>query len=129
MGRKYSVKTFELCKKLHELKPDWQTFGSYIIKFKGDEPRIERDNIRRTCYDWAPEYTLEYLLDKLPSTIKDGSGVFALVGGQGQHGDSWNVFYEDDERCVLDSSLNCDAKTPLHALLKLAIIMAEKGIL
>ena len=55
------MKTFELCKKLHELKPDWQTVGDYVIKFKGDDPRIYHDNVRRTCYDWAPEYTLEYL--------------------------------------------------------------------
>lgn len=81
------METFELCKKLHELKPDWQTFGSYIIKFKGDEPRIERDNIRRTCYDWAPEYTLEYLLDKLPNIIDGdfGFGTLALSTRQGQY--------------------------------------------
>lgn len=124
------METFELCKKLHQLKPDWQptTAYRYILKFKTSEPRIYPEDVNRPCRNWAPEYTLEYLLDKLPKTIKGGLGVFALVGGQGQHGDSWNAFYEDYERCVLNSSLNFDAKTPLHALLKLAIAMAERGL-
>ena len=125
------METFELCKKLHELKPDWQTFGSYIIKFKGDEPRIERDNIRRTCYDWAPEYTLEYLLDKLPNIIDGdlGFGTLALSTRQGQYRNGWLAFYEDDEGCAVDDMLAYAAQTPLNAVLWLTIIMAEKGIL
>ena len=127
------MEVFELCKKLHQLKPDWQpiTAYRYTVKFKASEPRIYPEDVNRPRYDWAPEYTLEYLLDKLPKTIKNsfGSGVLALVSGQGQRGDDWNAFYMDDEGCVMDSSLNCDAKTPLQAVLKLAIVMAEKGIL
>ena len=125
------METFELCKKLHELKPDWQTFGSYIIKFKGDELRIARDNIRRTCYDWAPEYTLEYLLDKLPNIIDGdfGFGTLALSTRQGQYRNGWLAFYEDDEGCAIDDSLAYAAQTPLNAVLWLTIIMAEKGIL
>ena len=125
------MKTFELCKKLHELKPDWQTFGSYIIKFKGDEPRIERDNIRRTCHDWAPEYTLEYLLDKLPNIIDgdSGFGTLALSTRQGQYRNGWLALYEDDEGCAVEDGLDCAAQNPLHAALKLAIVMAEKGLI
>lgn len=125
------METFELCKKLYELKPDWQTFGSYIIKFKGDEPRIERDNIRRTCYDWASEYTLEYLLDKLPDVIENNLGVGALTlsSRKAQYRDGWLAFYGDDEGCSIDSNLVCAAQTPLHAVLKLAIVMAEKGLI
>jgi len=125
------MKTFELCKKLHELKPDWQTVGDYVIKFKGDDPRIYHDNVRRTCYDWAPEYTLEYLLDKLPDAIESklGLGALTLSSRRGQHRDGWVVFYGDDEGCSIDSNLVCAAQTPLDAVLKLAIVMAEKGIL
>ncbi len=101
------MKTFELCNKLHELKPDWLTIGDYVIKFKGDEPRVYRDSIRRTCYDWAPEYTLEYLLDKLPDAIESklGLGALTLSSRRGQHRDGWMVFYGDDEGCSVDSSL------------------------
>lgn len=125
------MKTFELCKKLHELKPDWQTVGDYVIKFKGDDPRIYHDNVRRTCYDWAPEYTLEYLLDKLPNIIDgdSGFGTLALSTRQGQYRNGWLALYEDDEGYAVDDSLACAAQTPLDAVLKLAMVMAEKGIL
>lgn len=125
------MNTFELCKKLHELKPDWQTVGDYVIKFKGDNPRIYHDNVRRTCYDWAPEYTLEYLLNKLPDAIENKLGVGALMlsSRKAQYRDGWLAFYGDDEGCSIDSNLVCAAQTPLDAVLKLAIVMAEKGIL
>lgn len=127
MGRKYSVETFELCKKLYELKPDWQTFGSHLIKFKGDKPRIYRDNVHRTCYDRAPEYTLEYLLDRLPDAIENklGVGALTLSSRKAQYRDGWLAFYGDDEGCSIDSNLVCVAKTPLRAVLKLAIAVAE----
>lgn len=125
------MNTFELCKKLHDLKPDWQTVGDYVIKFKGDDPRIYHDNVRRTCYDWAPEYTLEYLLDKLPNIIDgySGFGTLALSTRQGQYRNGWLALYEDDEGYAVDDNLACAAQTPLDAVLKLAIVMAEKGIL
>lgn len=124
------MKIFELCKKLHELKPDWQTVGDYVIKFKGDDPRIYHDNVRRTCYDWAPEYTLEYLLDKLPDAIENNLGVGALTlsSRKAQYRDGWLAFYGDDEGCSVDASLVFAAEAPLDAALKLAIIMAEKGL-
>lgn len=125
------MKTFELCKKLHELKPDWQTVGDYVIKFKGDDPRIYHDNVRRTCYDWAPEYILEYLLDKLPNIIDgySGFGTLALSTRQGQYRNGWLALYEDDEGYAVDDNLACAAQTPLDAILKLAIVMAEKGLI
>lgn len=124
------METFELCKKLHELKPDWKPIVNYryIIKFKARESRIYPENVNQPCYDCAPEYTLEYLLDKLPNSIKNGSGVLALFGGQGQCGDDWVAFYEDGEGCVLDGGLNHSAQTPLDAVLKLAIVMAERKL-
>lgn len=50
-----TLHTFDLCKQLHELKPHWQPIGAYVIKSEGDEPQLCRDDIHRTCYDWAPE--------------------------------------------------------------------------
>lgn len=125
------METFELCKKLHELKPDWSPIGVFIIQFKGDRPRVYRDNIRRTCYDWAPEYTLEYLLDKLPNIIDGdfGFGTLALSTRQGQYRNGWLAFYEDDEGCAIDDSLAYAAQTPLNAVLWLTIIMAEKRLI
>lgn len=126
------METFELCKKLHQLKPDWQpiTACRYTVKFKASEPRIYPEDANRPCYDWAPEYTLEYLLDKLPNIIDGdfGFGTLALSTRQGQYRNGWLVFYEDDDGYTVDN-LACAEQTPLHAVLKLAIIMAEKGIL
>lgn len=125
------METFELCKKLHKLKPDWMTEDKLSIQVTGHPPGIVKGYNFIAYSDEAPRFTLEYLLDKLPKTIKNsfGSGVLTLVSGQGQRGDDWNAFYMNDEEYVMDSSLNCDAKTPLHALLELAIMMAEKDIL
>lgn len=126
------METFELCKKLYQLKPDWQpiTACRYTVKFKASEPRIYPEDVNRPCYDWAPEYTLEYLLDKLPNIIDGdfGFGTLALSTRQGQYRNGWLAFYEDDDGYTVDN-LACAEQTPLHAVLKLAIIMAEKGIL
>lgn len=125
------METFELCKKLHELKPGWSPEDRLFIRREGELPEVVKGINFTMSFDNAPRFTLEYLLDKLPTTIKDGSGVLAIVGGQGLHGGDWYAFYEDEDNqgCVLDCSLNCDAQTPLDAVLKLAIVMIEKGIL
>lgn len=94
------METFELCKRLHELKPDWTTEDKLSIQVTGHPPGIVRGYNFIAYSDEAPRFTLEYLLDKLPKTIKGGSGVLALSGGQGQRGDDWIAFYEDDEGCV-----------------------------
>ena len=130
------METFELCKKLHELKPDWQHFANcrYTVKFKAREPRIYPEDVNRPFYDWAPEYTLEYLLDKLPDAIENklGVGALTLSSRKVQYRDGWLAFYGDDEGCSIDSNLVCAAQTPLDAVLKLAIAMTElerKGVI
>ena len=122
------MKTFELCKKLHELKPDWQTVGDYVIKFKGDDPRIYHDNVRRTCYDWAPEYTINYLLEKLPNRIVDGFdfGMLTLTTRQGAFRNGWMASYDDDAGYPIGDIWGV-AETALDALLELTIEMIERG--
>lgn len=126
------METFELCRKLYELKPGWQggTGCKYIIKFKAPKSRIYPEDVNRPCYDCAPEYTLEYLLDKLPDAIESklGLGALTLSSRQMQHRDGWLVFYGDDEGCSVDASLVFVAEAPLHAVLKLAIAMAERKL-
>lgn len=119
------METFELCKRLHKLKPDWTTEDKLSIQVTGHPPGIVRGYNFIAYSDEAPRYTLEYLLDKLPKTIKGGSGVLTLCGGQRQCGNDWIAFYEDDEGYVLDGGLNCSAQTPLNAVLKLTIAYTE----
>ena len=135
MGRKYSVETFELCKRLYELKPDWQgvTDCNRLIKLKAPKSHIYPEDVNQPCYDWAPEYTLEYLLDKLPKTIDgdSGFGTLALSTRQGQYRNGWLALYEDNEGFAIEDGLECAAQNPLHAVLKLAIAVTEmerKGI-
>lgn len=126
------METFELCKELHELKPDWQGGAGckYIIKFKAPKSRIYPEDVNRPCHDWTPEYTLEYLLDKLPDAIKNNLGIGALTlsSRKAQYRDGWLAFYGDDEGCSVDSSLVFAAEAPLDAVLKLAIAMVERGL-
>lgn len=126
------METFELCKKLHELKPDWQdiTGCKHLIKFKAPKSHIYPEDVNRPCYDWAPEYTLEYLLDKLPDAIENklGVGALTLSTRRAQYRDGWLAFYEDDEGCTVDASLVFTAEAPLDAVLQLAIAMAEKEL-
>ena len=132
------METFELCKKLHKLKPDWQPIAAYryTVKFNASEPRIYPEDVNRPCYDWAPEYTLEYLLDKLPKIIGDepADGILTLATDEieyeeGSWGWGWRAFYDVSDGFYLADDLFCESKNPLHAVLKLAIAMAEKGLL
>ena len=66
----------------------------------------------------------------MPDAIESklGLGALTLSSRRGQHRDGWVVFYGDDEGCSIDSNLVCAAQTPLDAVLKLAIAMAERGL-
>nr|DAV99809.1 MAG TPA: hypothetical protein [Caudoviricetes sp.] len=122
------LQTFDLCKQLHKLKPDWQTVGDYVIKFKGDDPRVYHDDIRRTCYDWAPEYTIDYLLEKLPNCIVNGAdlGMLMLSARQGSFRYGWVASYDNDAGYPIGDICGV-AETALDALLELTIEMIERG--
>ena len=123
-----TLQTFDLCKQLHELKPDWQTIGSYVIKSEGDEPRIDHDEAHRTCYDWAPEFTVDYLLEKLPNRIVDGFdfGMLTLSTRQGALRNGWMASYDDDAGYPIGDIAGV-AETALDAVLQLTIEMAERA--
>ena len=132
MGGKYSVETFELCKRLHELKPDWQPIGSCAIKYKGQDPQIYHNDVPLKYYDGSPKYTIEYLLEKLPQSINtdidSGIGILFLESTYHEFSTKWAISYKDIEGFPYDDSLVCRADEPLAAVLKLAIVMAEKGL-
>lgn len=58
------METFELCKRLHKLKPDWTTEDKLSIQVTGHPPGIVRGYNFIAYSDEAPRFTLEYLLDK-----------------------------------------------------------------
>jgi hypothetical protein len=122
-----ALHTFDLCKQLYKLKPDWQTIGSYVIKSEGDEPRIDYDEAHRTCYDWAPEFTVDYLLEKLPNRILDGYdfGMLTLSTRQGSFRYGWVASYDNDAGYPIGEICGV-AETALDALLELTIEMVKR---
>lgn len=130
------METFELCKKLHELKPDWQPIGSCAIKYKGQDPQIHHNDVPLKYHDGTPKYTLEYLLEKLPqyinTDIDSEIGILFLESIYHEFNNKWSASYKDVEGYPSDDSLVCHADEPLHAVLKLAIAMTElerKGVI
>lgn len=126
------METFELCKKLYGLKPDWQPIGSCAIKYKGQEPQIYHNDVPLRYYDGSPKYTIEYLLEKLPRSINInvdfGVGFLFLESTHHDFGTKWAISYKDIDGFPCDDSLVCRADEPLVAVLELAIAMAEKGL-
>lgn len=122
-----TLHTFDLCKQLHELKPHWQPIGAYVIKSEGDEPQLCRDDIHRTCYDWAPEFTVDYLLEKLPNRILDGFdyGMLTLSTRQGALRNGWIASYDNDADYPIGDIFGV-AETALDAVLELTIEMAKR---
>lgn len=122
-----TLHTFNLCKQLHELKPNWQPIGAYVIKSEGDEPQLCRDDIHRTCYDWAPEFTIDYLLEKLPNRVVDGFdfGALTLSTKKSESKYSWIASYNNDAGYPI-GNIDGVAETALDAVLELTIEMAKR---
>ena len=123
-----TLHTFDLCKQLYELKPHWQTIGSYVIKSEGDEPRIDHDEVHRTCYDWTPEFTTDYLLEKLPNRIVDGFdfGALTLSTKKSESKYSWIASYNNDAGYPIGDIAGV-AENALDALLELTIEMTKRA--
>lgn len=115
--------TFELSKRLYELRPQWYPEGDTKVwvkdyPHKGDWDLAYDFNVA-DHFDVIPAYTLEFLLERLPR----------VLGGP------------DNHLCVSTTSLPnlysafyigmpqvAEAPTPLEAVLKLTIALIEAGL-
>ena len=134
------METFELCRKLYELKPDWQgiTDCKHFIRYEIPMSHIYPEDLNKPLCDRIPEYTLEYLLDRLPKVLNGDSddGILTLVAdeieyGEGSWGWGWRASYDICDGYLADDLVH-EAKNPLHAVLKLAIAVAKlegKGVI
>lgn len=106
---------FELCKEVYERFPEWETSDWYDLDPDGipeeylctTEDKIDEN-------DYIPNYTSDYLLEKLPNgttILKDVQGFKA-----------WNVY--NRKRIA---TYTCDS--PVEALLKLTLKLHEEGLL
>ena len=112
-----SDETLELCKRLYELT-GWETdtwYDSKIAQVGGE--RVQH-----------PVYTSDYLLDKLPKKIQnDEENWLDIYHDADTH--RWQALYEYAKGDPWGDFYEAAADTPLKALLKLSITLAEKGLL
>lgn len=122
-----TLQTFKLCKKLHELKPDWIPEDRLFIRREGDNPEIVKDPKFVYRVDQAPRFTADYLLEKLPNRILDGFdyGMLTLSARQGSFRYGWVASYDNDAGYPIGDICGV-AETALDALLELTIEMAER---
>lgn len=122
-----TLHTFDLCKKLHELKPDWTPEDRLFIRREGDNPEVVKDPKFVYRFDEAPRFTVDYLLEKLPNRILDGFdyGMLTLSARQGSFRYGWVASYDNDAGYPL-GGIDGVAETALDAVLRLAIEMAER---
>lgn len=123
-----TLQTFELCKQLHELKPDWTPEDRLFIRREGDNPEVVKDPKFVYRVDQAPRFTADYLLEKLPNRILDGFdyGMLTLSTRQGSFRYGWVASYDNDAGYPIGDICGV-AETALDALLELTIEMIERG--
>lgn len=123
-----TLQTFKLCKKLHELKPDWIPEDRLFVRREGDSPEVIKGVSFIPRFDGAPRFTVDYLLEKLPNRITNDccSGVLTLIADKPNiFKNGWLVGYIDDTGQPMQGNLYAIGKTVLDALLNLAIEMTE----
>ena len=123
-----TLHTFDLCKKLHELRPDWTPEDRLFIRREGDNPEVVKDPKFVYRVDQAPRFTADYLLEKLPNRILDGFdyGMLTLSTRQGSFRYGWVASYDNDAGYPIGDICGV-AETALDALLELTIEMIERG--
>ena len=116
---------YELCKEVYELT-GW--IGTLQVIWNDQvtvvEPYVERWAQEEKYANYAPLYTSDYLLEKLPRYI---------YLQQSADGKSWGAsqLQPTELRTAENAyqSINTSAVTPLKALLKLTLKLHEKGLL
>ena len=124
---KESNELFELCKQVYEATGWKYTIGRFhddgsydgYVGHRGIAYTPNPQNAKWLPKD-IPLYTSDYLLEKLPPTIKnkfDGDDDYLILY---KKTGSWYADY-------MGQFLRCNADTPLKALLKLTIALSEAG--
>lgn len=108
---------FKLCKEVYR-RTGWRPDYREVKKFDRDGGIVAQEFLYNN--DHTPLYTSDYLLEKLPATIKN----------EFDGGDDYLILYKKNSSWYADymgQFLRCNADTPLKALLKLTIALSEAG--
>ena len=119
MNNTNQASLYELCQEVYELTRWKDTHsrlddGNHTIRNEGNEVLLGSKQ--------APLYTSDYLLEKLPYKIGKGNSAIWLRLGKTRNG--FTVCYMGSDLVCLHE---CEADTPLLALLKLTIALSEAG--
>ena len=110
----------ELCKEVYRRHQFWAGTDMIFGKEVGRDWRIMPLTFRIPKRNRIPLYTSDYLLEKLPSTIKnefDGDDDYLILY---KKSGSWYADY-------MGQFLRCKGDTPLIALLRLTIVLSKEG--
>ena len=118
---KDSNELFELCKQVYEAT-GWEQEPdvSYLYKYWDNHDELCVISIEEADDSLVPAYTSDYLLEKLPATVKndfDGGNDYIILYKKGK---SWYADY-------MGQFKRQKSDTPLKALLKLTIALSEAG--
>ena len=112
---------YELCKKVYE-RTGWEQEPdiSYLYKYWDNHDELCVISIEEADDSLVPAYTSDYLLEKLPATVKndfDGGNDYIILYKKGK---SWYADY-------MGQFKRQESDTPLRALLKLTIYLSQAG--
>lgn len=127
-----NAKLFTLCKTVYEATEWDDTIDYFYTKANGDY-NVQRANHAHVNHNWwkidgkvptacFPFYTSDYLLEKLPATVKndfDGGNDYIILYKKGK---SWYADY-------MGQFKRQKSDTPLKALLRLTLKLHEEGLI
>jgi len=122
---------FELCKEVYEKKPGWITGDWFLQDPDGKIIGKAHPAIRHMDREWkngyrtdVPLYTSDYLLEKLPESIKIENSFYAWLSMDNLGEDGWQFSYRMGNDKPFHKTV---ADTPLKSLLKLTLALHEAG--
>lgn len=124
---------FELCKEVYERLPCWDNtekcYAYYAPQYETEKIwqiiPLHEDNVDDVD-EWHPLYSSDYLLEKLPKSIDNGELNWLDIYHEAEP-DCWRAGYEYGKSENWGDSYDVVSETPLKALLKLVIALADAG--
>lgn len=126
---------FELCKEVYKRFPKWNDTERVIIEMNDPSGgiifgRSNNGKLPKSERFYAPLYTSDYLLEKLPKRLKirEGTAWLSFYPLEVEPG-AWGCSYDIDGDMTSESQsfYQVWAEKPLKALLKLTLALHESG--